>query len=101
MTDETSLIDRAARIIDPFAFRDKVSPPMLARQRIAHNKASTILADAVAEREELIDELAAAHKQIDLFMTVASRPFDVTLSELRSGVIRRAALLARYGRSLP
>ncbi|MCA1455907.1 hypothetical protein I6F35_22330 [Bradyrhizobium sp. BRP22] len=94
--EDQAQIDRAARIIDQFAFREK--QPLMDRQRIARNKASIILADATAEREELLNELVSAHRQMDMLLT---GKLEVTSPELWCGVKRRIELLARYGRLLP
>jgi hypothetical protein len=98
MIDEATaqhyLIDRAARIIDQFAFRER--QPLIDRQRIARNKANLILAEVIAEREALVAELATAHRHIDQLL--AKTPFDAVTSELRCAIKRRANLLARYER---
>ncbi|MFH0298334.1 hypothetical protein AAFX91_14045 [Bradyrhizobium sp. 31Argb] len=86
-------IDRAARIIDQFAFREK--QPMMQRQRIARNKATAILADAMTIREELLNELVGAHRQIDELL---GGKLGISSPELWCGINRRAALLARHGR---
>ncbi|WFU39073.1 hypothetical protein QA640_32465 [Bradyrhizobium sp. CB82] len=93
-----NMIDSAARVIDQFAFRDGRAS-MLPRQRIARNKACMILADANAAREELLEELVSAHRQItSLLAAIDKGQLEIASPELWSGISRRCALLARHGR---
>ncbi|MHC2582249.1 hypothetical protein ACVI1J_005574 [Bradyrhizobium diazoefficiens] len=89
----------AARIIDQYAFGKNPNEAMLRRQQIATRKATDIIGMQRAVIEELVGELALAHKQIADMLAISSTLSSNFQNELGPGIERRTELLARHGRT--
>ena len=91
------MVEWAAHIIDPDAFdvpEAKLSKNKALRRGKAKRRAREILSPLFERRDALLNELVEADKEIKMMHTLAGN-FHI---ELQTGIDRRAALLARYGR---
>lgn len=97
--DYDRAVATAARVIDQYAFGKNPNEAMVRRQQIAMRKASDILGPQRAMIDELVGELAVAHKQIADILTLSTTLNNNFQDELVPGIERRTELLGRHGRA--